>query len=534
MQRDIATLARRALIALARRAPLSRGLFRAVDDLREGNAALTVERDRAIAERNRAIALQLISDDQRDQAEQARWQAVREREAAEQARWQAVSDREEAEKARWQAVSDREEAEKARWAAIKEREVAERARWTAVRQREEADAARRQAALGYQSTPKQETVTGKLASDSPPRERTQAIPNPTAKLNGGGQKAEPGATKISIVLPNYNHGALIRGNIEAVRAQTYPNWELVIVDDGSTDDSRATIVSLAKLDERITPIFLPENRGVFFALQTGLAATTGELLYGSAADDYIANDRFFELVIAALVEHPEAAGAFGKAVVIDAESGKELWRMGSSPVKGLIAPQQALESFLVGGLFVPGAAAIWKRSLIDALGGFDPSLGPQTDYFVNHALPAVAGAVFIDEVFVAVRGSGGSYHRSANEEEFFRRHALVESKLRALNLPSPLDPVWLRIWRDRLINSRLAVTRQQQIFDSLRATLAGIEAWERDSLPVNFFECSSRVLAEIGRLESELEDRVSSAHLMLDALAGPLELGATSRGVLHS
>ena len=503
MQLDVAKHARRALTAMLRRTPVVRRVFHRLDELRAANAALAAERDQAVArqadldrERSEAIAQEQAARVQRDQAEAARWNAIR----------------------------DREEAEKARWEAVAEREIAERARWAAVRQREEAEAARRQALLGGRSLPnRRPPAQAPSVSANPWGE--QARGKRTAGLNGGSEpKFPPRAMKISIVLPNYNHGAFIRSNIEGVRAQTYTNWELVIVDDRSTDDSRAIIEFFAQSDARIVPIFLPENRGAMHATQRGLAAASGELLYGSAADDYITNERFFELAVAALANAPDAAGAFGKAVVVDAESGAELWRMGSAPTNGLVAPQQALETFLKGGLFVPGAAAIWKRALVDAVGGFDPNLGPQTDFFVNHALSIVFGAIFIDEVFAVVRSGSGNYHHAGSEEDFFRRHALLETKLRALDLPVPLDPIWLRIWRDRLINGRLGATRQQQIYASLRGALANINAWERDSLPVEFDERASRILADVSRWEDELEERVTSAHLTFDAMAGSLGL----------
>jgi hypothetical protein len=139
-------------------------------------------------------------------------------------------------------------------------------------------------------------------------------------------------------------------------------------------------------------------------------------------------------------------------------------------------------------------------------------------------LSIVFGSVFIDEVFAVVRAGSGNYHQAGSEEDFFRHHALLETKLRALDLPAPLDPMWLRIWRDRLINSRLGVTRQQQIHASLRGALTNIDAWERDSLPVELNERASRILADVSRWEHQLEERVTSAHRTFDAMAGSLGL----------
>src|SRR2546423_10560657 len=185
-------LVRRAAIAFARRVLLSRDLFRALDELRAENAILAAERQVSNEQRDQAIALQLASDRQRDEAEKARWQAVREREEAEQARWTAVA----------------------------EREMAERARWAAVRQREDADAALRQALVGYRVPLKQKELTNEGSFYTP---LTRSNANPARKPNGA--KIEQGV-KISVILPNFNHGAFIKDNIEGVCAQTYANWEL--------------------------------------------------------------------------------------------------------------------------------------------------------------------------------------------------------------------------------------------------------------------------------------------------------------------
>jgi len=142
--------------------------------------------------------------------------------------------------------------------------------------------------------------------------------------------------------------------------------------------------------------------------------------------------------------------------------------------RGLVEPRQALEAFLTGAVFVPNSATTWKRVDLDA--------GPQ---------------------------------------EFFRRNALVERKLRS-HLAAPPDPGSVQVWRDRIIESRLKATRQRSFFDSVRKTLDEIKPPERASPPADFIDCSPRVLAEINQLEQELDQEISSAYRMFDAVAGSL------------
>ena len=98
--------------------------------------------------------------------------------------------------------------------------------------------------------------------------------------------------KISVIVPNYNHASYIKQAVESILNQTYDNLEIIIVDDNSTDNSRDVIAQLVKLDDRIKPpIFLKENSGKWFALNTAVAAASGDLITIQDADDESAKQR---------------------------------------------------------------------------------------------------------------------------------------------------------------------------------------------------------------------------------------------------
>ena len=326
--------------------------------------------------------------------------------------------------------------------------------------------------------------------------------------------------KISVTLPNFNHGNLVGENIESVIRQTYGNWELVIVDDGSTDESWSVIDSYRAKDPRIVAKRFESNRGAVAAIGQCMHLCTGELLYGSAADDYIDNPRFFELVVSAVAANRTAAGVFGQSRVIDGVDGRELWVMGASSGGGYLTPARAIEEFGKGGLFVPGASAVWRREFVDRLGGFDPELGPQCDYFINHALPMLHGAVFIDQVVSVTRLFESSYSAARNDDEFFRYHALTERKFMSLPLEAPLSDDWRRAWRSNVMNGRLAITRQRQFSELIKRFYDGIQAWEESSLPQRFQECRREVLAHCAKLEEELAARIDRAESVFDDVGG--------------
>jgi glycosyltransferase involved in cell wall biosynthesis len=324
---------------------------------------------------------------------------------------------------------------------------------------------------------------------------------------------------ISIMMPNYNHGKYLKRNVEGLWAQSYRQWELNIVDDGSTDDSADIIKHFATQDARIKPIYFPKNQGVLAAAHAAYQACEGDLLYASAADDYVSHPRFFESAVKALC-HRNAAGFFGRASVVEPDTLAEKWVMGHAPKAGFVPPQAALKSFLHSGLFIPGVSAIWWRKLVQHCGGYDEKLGPQCDYFVNHALPALKGVVFSEDIVATCRLNPASYSAKATDKEFFERHALVEKKLKELALPYSFDPAWFRAWREHVINGRHASTRQKEFVSLVREKLGSMQPWERSSYPDRFLALTAQLTETCDVLERELEEKVAQARHIFNQQAG--------------
>ena len=105
---------------------------------------------------------------------------------------------------------------------------------------------------------------------------------------------------VSVIVNNYNYGCFLSQAIESVLSQTYPNWELIVVDDGSTDNSCEVIESYK---DRLTAIF-QENAGQGEALNAGIAQSKGEIICFLDADDYFHKDKCAK-VVAGFLDHPK-------------------------------------------------------------------------------------------------------------------------------------------------------------------------------------------------------------------------------------
>jgi glycosyltransferase involved in cell wall biosynthesis len=95
---------------------------------------------------------------------------------------------------------------------------------------------------------------------------------------------------VSIIIPSYNYGFIIEETLRNILAQSYQNWEVLIVDDGSTDNSREIIESFAKKDGRIK-YFLQNNRGVSFARNHGFDNSKGDYIQFLDADDLLSKHK---------------------------------------------------------------------------------------------------------------------------------------------------------------------------------------------------------------------------------------------------
>lgn len=100
--------------------------------------------------------------------------------------------------------------------------------------------------------------------------------------------------KISVVIPVYNTEKQVGRCIDSIRAQIYPDWELILVDDGSTDGSLTVLMEYEKKDSRITVIH-QNNAGPGLARNTGIEHASGEYLVFVDSDDVIKPDYFEKL-----------------------------------------------------------------------------------------------------------------------------------------------------------------------------------------------------------------------------------------------
>lgn len=167
---------------------------------------------------------------------------------------------------------------------------------------------------------------------------------------------------VSVLMPAYNVRSFICEAIESIQRQSFDNWELLVVDDGSTDGTFDEARRAAGDDPRVVCLRSPENEGIGLARTRALARAQGRLVALMDSDD-VAEKAWLATRIRQLQERPDLAAVSGSRRLID-EEGRPLGR-----TREALAPEALAWGLLFGDPFCQPSAVLRREAVIRA-GGY--------------------------------------------------------------------------------------------------------------------------------------------------------------------
>ncbi len=201
--------------------------------------------------------------------------------------------------------------------------------------------------------------------------------------------------KVSIVLPTYNRAHTLKKAVDSILAQSYPHFELLIVDDGSTDGTKTLIEGYE--DDRIRYCYAGLNQGAAAARNFGIERAECEYIAFEDSDD-IWYPTKLEKQMNALREAGEETGFVYHKISYD--MGNHCCAILPSEKIPLEQKSGDIYAQLLYDNLVPCPAILARRCCIEAAGGFDTELKALEDYDYALKMAKHYKAVFLDEVLL--------------------------------------------------------------------------------------------------------------------------------------
>jgi glycosyltransferase involved in cell wall biosynthesis len=196
--------------------------------------------------------------------------------------------------------------------------------------------------------------------------------------------------KVSILLPNYNKKEYIYQRLESIKNQSYPDWELIIVDGYSDDGSWEVIKEFTKSINKPAQVLQLPRGGIYDAINECIKRTSGKYIYIATSDDLMTED-CISTMVNALEEHPECGICSSCLKMID-KDGSELrdkWlSVNSSKFYGSLlakkhirfAPHDAILQCFVYNVFTSLTQILIKKEVFDTIGLFNTNYGSAGDF----------------------------------------------------------------------------------------------------------------------------------------------------------
>lgn len=241
---------------------------------------------------------------------------------------------------------------------------------------------------------------------------------------------------VSVVIPTYNRAADLSRALESVVSQTFPVTEIIVVDDGSTDNTREVV---AQFGSRVIYIH-QKNAGAAAARNRAIGVATGEWLAFLDSDDWWMPDKI-QLQLDALARSPRAVLSYTSAWIVSQGGAREMFRA--------VEPAKLRRALRHSNLITSCSSVMVRREAVIAEGCFDESLSLSDDWDMWVRLAQKHPFAVVSEPVIAYAITPNSLSQDPKRTMTDTEHMLEGTLLRGLRGPSRM------IWRRKIRAAQL-------------------------------------------------------------------------------
>lgn len=231
---------------------------------------------------------------------------------------------------------------------------------------------------------------------------------------------------VSVLIITYNQEGFIRETLDSVLSQNYPNLQIVVADDASTDSTHSILLEYQKkYPDIVSPVLNKKNLGITGNCNAGLAQCIGKYIAVLGGDDVFLPNKLHKQV--ALMESDnEMAISYHAVDIFQSQTNQTLFVTNQSKTD---TPLSMYELLVCS---IPGSSSVMVRKEMMPTYGFEPSLPTVSDWLFNIELAARGKIGFVPEVL-------GRYRKHGNQASF-RTLELLDESLENLNIASKRYP----------------------------------------------------------------------------------------------
>jgi glycosyltransferase involved in cell wall biosynthesis len=239
---------------------------------------------------------------------------------------------------------------------------------------------------------------------------------------------------LTVVIPNFNQKQFLPRAVASVLTGETRDVEIIIVDDGSTDESEPILTILEKYDPRVRVIRSGDNQGAPTALNAGLAAARGRYISFLGADDFVMPTLYGPL-LRELEGNQSAALACSEIAILGTDDSIRGIRPMTAPAfrTTFLEPNAVVRISQNTDNWICNTSTVYRTTMIRAAGGYDPSLGSFCDGFLSRILAFEHGFIFVPGIRAAWRVAADTLSSSTmlDQIEIARLVVLARERLAA-------------------------------------------------------------------------------------------------------
>ncbi len=287
--------------------------------------------------------------------------------------------------------------------------------------------------------------------------------------------------RVSVVIPNYNHARFLKRRIETVLNQTFQDFEVILLDDCSIDDSRSILSSYAN-NSKVRVEFNSLNSGsAFRQWNKGVGLARGEYVWIAESDDY-ADTRFLERLVGVLDSEPKAALAYCRSWRVSAKDQLDGFLDVSLPDSQRWSADHfsngcddCHEHFITHCLVPNASAVVFRKAIYNHIGGADETLRMCGDWKMWFSMALIGEMAYLSEPLNYYRFHDQSVYgrdksRDIEAEETLRIVRWMQSQVVFTDLMQARAGMLLEgRWINPLLNSKVPLSRKKIILRNAMA-----------------------------------------------------------------